>query len=63
MIAYLSNFAKTGDPNGKGFSKCKPITEDSLKSLRFGDEKAKMYEPSLEKLEETQNTHPAFPYK
>lgn len=63
MIGYISNFVRTGNPNGKGLSKWTPVTDISKKSLHFGDKKAAMFEPSLDELKKTQQTHPAFPYK
>lgn len=63
MVAYLLNFVKTGDPNGRGLAKWEAVTADRQRSLHFGEEKPAMTEPSLETLAETERTRPAFPHK
>ena len=62
MIAYISNFVKTGDPNGGDLAVWEPVTAENQRCLNFGNEPAAMCEPDANKLLETQNTCPAFPY-
>lgn len=63
MIDYFSNFAKVQNPNDSSLPAWNPVTEQKQESLRFGDASAEMYAASLEALQTTQNTRPAFPHK
>lgn len=63
MVAYLVNFAGTGDPNGRGLPRWESVTADDRRSLHFGDESPSMVAPSMEALAETQRTHPPFPHR
>ena len=62
MIDYISNFAKTGDPNDGCLPNWNPITSEYQMSLRFGDDEPAMYAPSLEELLNRQLTVYPFPY-
>ena len=62
MIAYISNFVKTGDPNGDGLAVWEAATTERQEFMRFGDDEAAMYAPSPDDLIHTQNTNPPFPY-
>lgn len=63
MVDYISNFAKTGNPNGGCLPEWNPVTADYQMSIRFGDDVPVMYAPSLEDLWNTQQTMYPFPYK
>lgn len=63
MVAYLVNFVKTGDPNGRGLPKWEAVTANNQKSLNFGEAKPAMMEPDMEALAETERTHQPFPHK
>jgi para-nitrobenzyl esterase len=55
MTTYLTNFAKTGDPNGKGL----PAWEIGEGSIRLGGKKNEMGEPSKLKMTWTMLTNHA----
>ncbi len=42
MVAYLTNFAKTGNPNGEGLPQWNPITAKSKKVMRLGEKETHM---------------------
>ena len=51
MTHYWTNFAKTGNPNGKALPRWSPASEASMQSLHFGKDNAAMGElSSLENL-------------
>jgi len=61
MIRYISNFVRTGDPNGEGLVKWEPASEAAQLFMHFGDKAAAMIEPDTQALAHTQKTHPMFP--
>ena len=63
MIQYVSNFVKNGDPNGTGLPKWEPVTQKQQLCLHLGDQVPEMMAPDIQKLYETQQLCPAFPYK
>jgi len=62
MIDYISNFVKTGDPNGAGLVKWEAATAESQQFMHFGDEEAAMITPDKSFLSDNQYTKPTFPY-
>lgn len=61
MIDYVSNFVKTGDPNGDGLAQWEPAGESGQRFLHFGDEKAAMITVDPAKILENQMAYPMFP--
>ena len=53
MVSYLTNFAKTGDPNGSGLAEWKAQEEGQDLVMRLGEEPSHMGDVSMEKLYET----------
>ena len=62
MIDYISNFVKTGDPNGSGLTQWESATTEDQKFIHFGDEAPSMVEPDIEALSATQLEGWVFPY-
>lgn len=62
MIAYVSNFVKTGNPNGEGLTTWEPATADAKRFMHFGDEADGMVEPDISTLANNQATRSVFPY-
>ena len=61
MIDYISNFVKTGDPNGSGLPRWESAAADRQLFLRFGDERPDMMEPNISALANTQLEGWVFP--
>lgn len=61
MIDYISNFVKTGDPNGGGLAQWEPATAEEQLFLNFGDNEAAMVAPDTSALANTQNEGWVFP--
>ena len=59
MVNYLTNFVKTGDPNGEGLPTWKPSTADQQQVLRIGEGQTRMGKPSGLKLLYTMLTNKA----
>lgn len=59
MASYLTNFAKTGDPNGEGLPKWEAVTGKGSPVLRLGQEDTRMGKPNMAKLIWTMLTHKA----
>ena len=62
MIDYISNFVKTGDPNGSGLATWEPATTESQQFMHFGDEEPAMMTPDKYFLNDNQYNKPKFPY-
>ena len=62
MLDYISNFVKTGDPNGNDLPRWEPAEVEKQRFLRFGDDPAVMMEPDVNLLIQNQKERPAFPY-
>lgn len=61
LIDYVAEFVKTGNPNNGKLPQWQPLTYESSKFLRLGDDEAAMYQPPVEQLKNAkQNTQP-FP--
>ncbi|MDD6159509.1 MAG: carboxylesterase family protein, partial [Oscillospiraceae bacterium] len=61
MIDYITNFVKTGDPNGAGLATWEPATVESQQFMHFGDEEAAMMTPDKSFLNDNQYNKPSFP--
>lgn len=61
MIDYISNFVKTGDPNGEGLAQWESSGAETQRFMHFGDDAPSMTDPDPEELARTQKTHPMFP--
>lgn len=61
MICYISNFVKTGNPNGEDLAQWAPAAECAQRFMHFGDGKRGMAEPDAAALERIQKTGPMFP--
>ena len=59
MVSYLTNFAKTGDPNGPGLAEWLPVKKGQNRVMRFGDKTAAMGYVSIAKLNHTMRTKPS----
>ena len=59
MVTYLTNFAKTGDPNGGGMPTWAPLDAAHTKVLRLGEQPPHMGKASLAKLAWTMLTNKA----
>ncbi|MCD8341845.1 MAG: carboxylesterase family protein [Clostridiales bacterium] len=59
MTDYLTNFAKTGDPNGAGLTQWLPIQKGQSKVLRLGQGVTHMGGVNMAKLTHTMMTKPA----
>lgn len=59
MSTYLTNFAKTGDPNGDGLTKWLPTQKGQNKVLRLGEKETHMGGVSMAKLNYTMLTNKA----
>ena len=62
LIDYISNFAKTGNPNGDGLPQWEAAAVESQQFLQFGDKAPAMMTPDAEELAHTQKTHAMFPF-
>lgn len=62
MIDYISNFIKTGDPNGSGLAQWESATVDEQLFMHFGNEAAAMVAPDTSALANTQIEGWVFPY-
>lgn len=62
MIAYVSNFVKTGDPNGSGLAEWAAADRENREFMHFGDEEAGMVSPDVSLLANHEATRPVFPY-
>ena len=58
MVSYLTNFAKTGDPNGPGLAEWLPVKKGQTQVLRFGDRDITMGGVSVARLTHTMLTKP-----
>lgn len=63
MVAYISNFARTGNPNSGNLPTWSAVTQENQQAMRFGSGEMGMYTPDLEQLQNTQATASVFPYK
>lgn len=63
MVEYICNFARTGNPNSPGLPTWSAITSESQMAMHFSEDEAGMCEPDLARLQNTQATASAFPYK
>ena len=62
MIDYFTAFVKTGNPNNGVLPQWKPITQERVEFIHFGDAEASMCKPPVEKLEAAiQNSEKPFP--
>ena len=59
MAAYLTNFAKTGNPNGEGLCEWLPMKKGQSKVLRIGEADTHMGGVNMTKLTKTMLTKPA----
>ena len=59
MVSYLTNFAKTGDPNGDGLCEWLPVRKGQTKVLRLGEADTHMGGVNIAKLTNTMLTKPA----
>ena len=59
MAAYLTNFAKTGNPNGEGLCEWLPMKKGQNKVLRIGEADTHMGGVNMTKLTKTMLTKPA----
>lgn len=59
MVGYLTNFAKTGNPNGEDLPQWDAVTTKGSKVLRLGEGETRMGKPSMVKLIATMLTHKA----
>ena len=58
MVSYLTNFAKTGNPNGSDLARWEPQAEGQAEVMRLGEGASHMGDVSMEKLYETmRNSH------
>ena len=62
MIDYISNFVKTGDPNGTGLAKWESAGVETQQFMHFGDEEAAMVDPDSSALSNTQAEGWVLPY-
>lgn len=51
MVDYLTNFAKTGDPNGEGLPRWDAVTQSQGNVLCLGEGDTAMGQPDLAKLQ------------
>jgi para-nitrobenzyl esterase len=58
MVEYLTNFCKTGNPNGTGLPVWNSM-QTQKHALRFGERKTRMGDPSMAKLTWTMLTNKA----
>lgn len=59
MIGYLTNFARTGNPNGDGLPIWKPVDDSNTQVMHLGDGENRMFQPNLLKLWYTMMTNKA----
>lgn len=59
MSTYLTNFAKTGDPNGEGLTEWLPIAKGQSRVLRLGEKDTHMGGVNMAKLNYTMATNKA----
>ena len=59
LVTYLTNFAKTGNPNGGGMPTWTPLDAAHTKVLRLGEQPPHMGKASLAKLVWTMLTNKA----
>lgn len=59
MSTYLTNFARTGDPNGTGLTRWLPVEKGQNKVLRLGEKETHMGGVSMAKLNYTMLTNKA----
>ena len=59
MVSYLTNFVRTGDPNGPGLPRWEAVTDRQKKVLRLGEGPTKMGGVSMAKLIVTMLTNKA----
>lgn len=62
MIDYISNFVRTGDPNGGKLPLWESASAENQRFLRFGEKKPEMMEPDEEVLIHSQKNRPMFPF-
>lgn len=62
MIDYISNFVKTGDPNGAELARWEAAGAEEQLFMHFGDEEPSMIAPDPQELLNTQMTGSMFPY-
>ena len=58
MVSYLTNFAKTSDPNGPGLAEWLPVKKGQTQVLRFRDRDITMGGVSVARLTYTMLTKP-----
>ena len=59
MVDYLTNFAKTGDPNGADLPQWQTVTAQQTDFLRLGEEPTHMSSVDVQKLLWTMQNVPA----
>ena len=59
MVAYLTNFAKCGNPNGSGMPAWVPLDKTHSQVLRLGEQPTHMGKASMAKLAWTMLTNKA----
>ena len=59
MVDYLTNFVKTGDPNGAGLPVWVPNAEGQNEVLRIGEGETRMGDVDIARLEEIMRTNKA----
>lgn len=60
MVGYLTNFAKSGDPNGPGLPQWKPVDNTNARAMFLGDGNNHMGSPNKLKLWWTMLTNKTF---
>ena len=59
MVQYLTNFARTGDPNGGGLPRWEAVRKGQSRVLRLGEGETRMGGVNIAKLTHTMLTNKA----